>query len=148
MKYGLVVAMLLAASAAQAEIIDVNNQELISLMATQVPLVDIRTPGEWRQTGVVAGSHLIMFADEKRQIDPEGFKQQMSRVTSADQPVILICRSGSRTLAAAKILDGVNPERKIYNVKEGINGWIRARQPVIPMEENSKIEGVKCNPQC
>jgi len=37
-------------------VIDIDNAELNKLISAGVPLIDLRTPPEWQQTGILAGS--------------------------------------------------------------------------------------------
>ena len=54
----------LATLTARAEIINIDNAELARLAASGVPVIDIRTEGEWKETGVIAGSRLLTFFDD------------------------------------------------------------------------------------
>jgi rhodanese-related sulfurtransferase len=92
-------------------------------------LVDVRTDAEWRFVGVPDlsglgrealfiewntsdGRHNDNFADELReQVDDAG----------ADRPVIFLCRSGQRSIGAARAATeiGITPA---YNVLEGFEG--------------------------
>ena len=55
----------LAATLAQAEVVDIGNDQLKALFKQGTPVVDLRTAGEWRQTGVVKGSQMITLFDEQ-----------------------------------------------------------------------------------
>lgn len=59
-------------------------------------LVDIRTPEEWKQTGVVAGALLVTYST------PEAFLQAVTPHLKPGQRLGLICRSGNRTSRAAQ----------------------------------------------
>jgi len=59
-------------------------------------LVDIRTPDEWQQTGVIDGALLVTYADA------ESFLQTVSPHLQTGQSIALICRSGNRTSRAAR----------------------------------------------
>lgn len=139
---------LLLALPARAEVVHVGNAELQELLKQGVTLVDIRTPGEWRQTGVVAGSQLVQFVDERGKVDPETWVRQINEVADPAKPVILICRSGNRTGKASQLLSGVQPQRKIYNVREGLIGWNKAGLPMVPLQQNLQSAGIKCTPAC
>lgn len=144
----LLAALLLGSSlSAQAEIIDVGNEELQQLMAKGVQLIDLRTPGEWQQTGVVAGSHMVTLFDEKGRANPD-WSKEVNAISAPDQPIALICRSGNRTRAAAKLLNDATPARQIYNVRSGMNGWTQAAKPVVSPQQNIKTAGVRCGPVC
>ena len=64
-----------------AEIYEVNNEKIKILLECSVPLIDIRTEGEWHETGVIKSSHLLTFfnkdgkynfktAHDKQSVDP------------------------------------------------------------------------------
>ena len=66
----LLVAVLLAAvTPLRAEVTRIDNMALERLRARGVPVVDIRTPEEWRATGVIKGSHLLTFFDAQGSYD-------------------------------------------------------------------------------
>ena len=147
MKRFLAALFMFASVMAQAEVVDVSNEELQKLMAQGVKLVDLRTAGEWQQSGVLAGSHMITLFDERGRPNPD-WQKDVNALTPTDQPVALICRTGNRTRVAAKMLSDASPSRKIYNVRNGITGWSRAGQPVVPFQQNLKTAGVRCAPSC
>ena len=47
-----------------AEVIDVDDQEMIKLSNDNIPIVDVRRSSEWDQTGVIPNSILLTFFDE------------------------------------------------------------------------------------
>lgn len=142
-----VVALGLALTA-QAEVAQISNAELRKLTAQGIAVVDVRTAGEWRQTGVVAGSQLITLFDETGQADPAAWLRTLDSKVPADRPVVLICRTGNRSGKAAQLLEQRDPRRKIYNVREGITGWAAAGEPVISLERNLAGTGISCSPRC
>ena len=138
----------LAATLAQAEIVNVSSDQLRALIERGTPIVDVRTAGEWRQTGVVKGSQLITLIDEQGRADPAAWKHQIDKVAGDGKPVILICRSGNRSGQAAQILDQAGHKGTIYNVKAGISGWMRDGQSVVSVQEHRKQAGLVCSPGC
>ena len=120
------------ALAAHAEIIDIDNAELDRLVKSGVPLVDIRLQSEWEETGIVSGSKLLTFFDEKGHADAIGWLEKVKLFAKPNQPVILICRSGNRTRAASQFLSQQAGYATVYNVKSGIKGWLGAGGPVVP----------------
>jgi rhodanese-related sulfurtransferase len=102
----------------------------------EVALIDIRTPMEWRQTGVAEGAHRI---DMRHPKGPEGFADQVLAEVGGDKnaPVALICRTGNRSghMQKALIDRGFT---NVYNVVGGMAGssagagWIQERLPVEP----------------
>lgn len=126
-------ALLLACSLpALAEIIHIDNAELARLQAKGIPVVDIRTAPEWQQTGIIPGSRLLTFFDERGRANPPAWLAQLKGVASPEQPVILICRSGNRTRAVADYLVGEAGYRTVYNVRDGIRAWAREGRSLTP----------------
>lgn len=118
--------------AARAEMIDIDNVELARLLAQNVPIIDIRTAPEWEETGVVAGSHLITFFDDRGRADPAAWLEKAKAAGKPGDPVILICRTGNRTRSVAQFLSQQAGYARVYNVKAGIKAWIGERKPVTP----------------
>jgi len=69
-----------------------------------IKVIDIRTPSEWYETGIVKGSIPIMFFDEKGSYDVDSFLKQLNGVVKKDEKFALICRTGSRTSMVAGFL--------------------------------------------
>lgn len=124
--------LLLTSLCSRAEIIDIDNEQLAKLQAAGVPLVDIRTEGEWRETGIVPGSRLLTFFDERGQANPTVWLDQLKRISPADKPVAVICRSGNRTQAVSRFLSEQAAYRTVYNVRSGIRQWIKEGRPLAP----------------
>lgn len=122
--------VLQSAFAVQAEVSHVDNQELKQLIAQGVPLIDVRTAPEWRQTGVVEGSHLITFFDEQGRFDLNTWLAKLAKVADKDKPFILICRSGNRTGRISRFLDEKLGYPQVINVKKGIRDWIKSGNPI------------------
>ncbi|MFC5302295.1 rhodanese-like domain-containing protein [Azospira restricta] len=122
----------LLAFGARAEVIDIDNAELARLSAAGVPVIDIRTEGEWKETGVVPGSRLITLFDEQGRADAPAWLAKVKGVAGPEQPVIVICRSGNRTRAASQLLSQQAGYRTVYNVKAGIRAWAGDNRPLVP----------------
>ncbi len=121
-----------ASVSASAEVINIDNAELARLAAKGVPVIDIRTAGEWKSTGVIPGSKLLTFFDEKGNANPAQWLASAKGVAKPDQAVILICRSGNRTRAATQFLSEQAGYKTVYNVSSGLNGWLSEKRTVIP----------------
>ena len=123
-KWLIIVALLLIQVAYAAEVTEIDVQGLEKLMASGVTVIDVRTPGEWKQTGVVEGSIPIMFFDEKRQPLIQEWMQQASNHISPDKQVAIICRSGNRSKVVGNFLIKQHGYESVYNVTGGIKAWI------------------------
>lgn len=124
--------LVLAPLFAQAEIVDIDNAELARLMKNGFPLVDIRTQPEWETTGIVDGSHLLTFFDERGRYDAAAWLDKLKPLARPSEPVIVICRTGNRTKAVSQFLAQQAGYAKVYNVKNGIKAWIDTGGAVVP----------------
>jgi rhodanese-related sulfurtransferase len=122
---------LLAAFAARADIVDIDNAQLAKLLASGVPMIDIRTSPEWEESGIVPGSHLLTFFDERGKADPAAWLQKAKAIAKPGDPVIVICRSGNRTKALSQFLSQQAGYVKVYNVRNGIGAWAREGRPMV-----------------
>ncbi|WP_345977062.1 rhodanese-like domain-containing protein [Sulfurimonas sp. HSL3-7] len=130
MRY-LITFMLLMTTLLQAEIIiEPISQELL---AKKVPLIDIRTEGEWKETGIIKGAIPITFFNEQGQYDLEKFLAELNAKVDTKKEFALICRSGSRSNMVGKYLS----DKLGYKVIDIQGGMLDARQrnvPVVPYE--------------
>ena len=85
---------LLIVKFAFAEVIDVNNKEMIKLSNTNIPIVDVRRSSEWDQTGVIPNSILLTFFDEEGNYNFDEWYEKLQLEINVTDPIILICRSG------------------------------------------------------
>jgi rhodanese-related sulfurtransferase len=129
---GSIVSLLFWLATAHAEVINVNPAEFAKLVATGVPVIDIRTAPEWKETGVVAGSKLMTFFDEKGQVDARSWVEHLKPIAGLNQPVILICRTGNRTSTVSQFLSQQVGYKTVYNVSGGIYAWMKAGNAVVP----------------
>jgi rhodanese-related sulfurtransferase len=116
----------------RAEVVDIDNATLARLAAAGVPVIDIRTAGEWNDTGIIPGSKLLTFFDERGQADPPAWLQKVQAVAKPEQPVIVICRSGNRTRTVSRFLSQQGGYQTVYNVKDGIRAWANDGRPMTP----------------
>ena len=108
---------------------NIDNAKLQEFIDQGVLLVDIRREEEWQQTGIVKGSKTITFFDRRGNINPK-FVPEFSAIAKPDQPVMLICRTGSRTQAASRAIAQQLGYKNVMNVTHGITGWIAEKRPV------------------
>ena len=126
----------LAAALARAEVIDIDNAELAQLLKQGVPVIDIRLQSEWEETGIVAGSQLLTFFDERGRHDAPAWLAKVKPLASTSQPVIVICRSGNRTKPVSQFLSQQAGYAKVYNVKSGMKGWIGDKGAIVPATQS------------
>lgn len=93
-------------------------------------LVDIRTPGEWRQTGIVEGALLVTYSNA------ESFVKAIKPHLKPDQTLALICRSGNRTSRAARQISGMI-ENPVMDVAGGMLRIVREGYTPVPSSNGS-----------
>jgi len=83
--------------------------------------VDCRSEMEYLFVGHPKGAILVSWNDGPNwDINPE-FVSHVKKATSVNRPVVLICRSGNRSLDAGHALEEAG-FTKIYNVLHGFEG--------------------------
>lgn len=130
--------MLLTAGAAAAEEPRITADSAYDLVRNgQLTLIDIRSRGEWRQSGIPAGALPVSMHD------PGGkaaFARAVLQAVHGDKtrPIAVICAVGSRSRWAQAFLTTQGYQR-VYDVSEGmfgrgknLPGWIRRGLPVAP----------------
>lgn len=127
----LVLFSLTFSSLALAAVRNLTPEQLELEQSQGTAVIDIRTPTEWKQTGVIEGAHKIMFFDEKgRPLVNEFMKKFNQIVKDKNQPFILVCRSGSRTKMVTKFLDEKMGFSHAEHLTHGMNLWIKNNKPV------------------
>lgn len=119
---------------ANADVLDAQTA-FDKLNAGELILVDIRTPEEWKQTGVVPGAWLMDMRDRQ-------FANYIMATLerNPDHEVAIICRTGSRTGRVVAWLKE-NGVEGVKHVAEGMvggprgQGWLPRGLPVLAAEE-------------
>ena len=109
-----------------AEIYEVNNEKIKMLLENDVPLIDIRTEGEWYETGVINSSHLLTFFNKDGSYDFRKWMIELGEIANENGPVIIICRSGRRSRIVSNMIIKENNEYLIYHATDGIKSWIES----------------------
>ena len=117
-----------------AEIYEVNNEKIKILLESSVPLIDIRTEGEWNETGVINNSHLLTFFDKDGNYDFKKWMIEVGEIANENGPVIIICRSGRRSRIVSNMIIKENSEYLIYHATNGIKSWIESRNRTVKLD--------------
>jgi rhodanese-related sulfurtransferase len=67
------------------------------LLDSKIKIIDIRTPNEWKETGLVKGSIPIMFFDNQGNYDMKSFLDELNKNVKKNERFALICATGSRS---------------------------------------------------
>lgn len=99
-----------------------RNDNIVSVSAPEfekeiktdtVRLLDVRTPEEFAEGHIDGALNINVQSDD--------FKEMALRKLSKDSTVLVYCRSGRRSMNAAKILDKLG--YKVVNLEGGIIEW-------------------------
>ncbi len=96
---------------------EIDVDELHVRHAAGAPVIDVRQPDEYEDAHV-PGATLIPLAEVPDHVGD----------LPTDQPVLLICKSGARSMRAAEFLDAQGFDA--VNVAGGTLAWIDAGFPV------------------
>ena len=107
----------------------IGNAELKALMERGVIVLDIRRPEEWAETGTVPGAQRLMAFGKDGQF-AQSFPNALEKLIKQDDEVVLICRSGRRSLVLARAMTEQGGYTKVYTHETGMIGWIEAGNPV------------------
>ncbi|MCP4328535.1 MAG: rhodanese-like domain-containing protein [Alphaproteobacteria bacterium] len=123
-----------AAAAAEPKLSAPDAQKLADTGA--ITIVDVRSPVEWRQTGIPAGALAVTIHDPRGEA---GFVEAILTAVGGDRkyPIALICASGVRSHRARQwlVAEGFT---NISDVSEGMlgrgdePGWLRRGLPTEP----------------
>jgi len=114
-----------------AEIYEVNNEKIKKLLENRVPLIDIRTEGEWLETGVINSSHLLTFFDKDGNYDFKKWMIKIGEIADDKGPVIIMCRSGRRSRIVSNMIIKENSEYLVYHATNGIKSWIESSNKTV-----------------
>ncbi len=128
----LLLAASLVTATAQDTSLNMTPVETAKLMTDKKAiLIDIRTPEEWKETGVADGAHKLDMNDPM-------FTAKLSKIVEGDRTkqIALICRTANRTRTVQAALMQQGGYSRVINVEGGMignsadKGWIAHGLPV------------------
>ncbi len=116
---------------------DMHAQDVhLAVQSDNLVLIDVRTPDEWRNTGIAQGAVPISMQDTD-------FLNKLAQLTEANpgKPVAFICASGRRSgiVQAELARRGYENVFSVYGGTTGSSeapGWIREGLPITPWVQN------------
>ena len=94
------------------------------LQSGEAVLVDVRTDAEREWVGKVPGAIAVAWKQWPGMAANPNFDEQLRAAVPEGQKVVLLCRSGVRSVAAAQRATGLGIEA--YNILEGFEGDVDA----------------------
>lgn len=123
--------LLLSGLAQAANLLNVTPDEVEAMQSKGAVVVDVRTPEEWKKTGLIPGSKGLTFFNSTGNYDKEAWLKQLKPlVKSTDQPIILVCASGKRSSLVGKMLASEAGYTHVYNLDKGVKGWAGESKPL------------------
>ncbi len=107
-------------SPGKAQYVDITAQQAKEMIDRgEVFILDVRTQEEYG-SGHIKGSTLIPVLELGKRLN------EIPR----DKKILVYCKSGHRSLQASDILVS-NGFAEVYNMDDGIAGWVKARYEVV-----------------
>ncbi len=120
---------------------NINSSEVKSFLKDNenVELLDVRTPGEWKTTGrpdgkkIGAETHFITIERDAGGKVDLSFIDNVKKKIDKNKKLLVICRSGSRSMLASQLLS--NEKYECVNISDGYEGngvspgWIGENLP-------------------
>ncbi|BCX79809.1 rhodanese-like domain-containing protein [Campylobacter sp. 19-13652] len=125
LKFLFLLAGLAIFAGAKVEIISVAPDEV----SKYPQIVDVRTPEEWKQTGVIKGAITVDMRGNRKKI-----LQKLIKDLDLSKPVAFVCRLGTRSPFLARSLDDEIRGLKIVVFKDGMTKLINDGYKTVPYE--------------
>ena len=105
----------------------------------EITLIDVRSPEEWRETGVARDAQLATIHDPRGMA---GFLEAVLGVVAGDRgrPIAVICAAGVRSARARRFLEA-HGFTAVFDVSEGMlgrgdePGWLARGLPIEPCRQ-------------
>ncbi len=112
----------------------ISPQELESLYKNNpsLELIDVRTPAEYQEVHVKFAKNVPLDRLDVKQL-------LASRESSADQPLYVICKSGSRGQMACQKIEAAGFS-DVYNIEGGTSACVEAGLPVVRGKKVMSLE--------
>ena len=101
---------------------EIYSKKAIKLITDLSPLIlDVRTPSEYYSEHIKNAKLIPLYQLQQRILELKEYK---------NKPILIYCRSGNRSAVASEILieQGFN---NLYNLKDGIIGWVLLNNPLV-----------------
>lgn len=97
-------------------------------------VIDVRTESEY-ENAHLSGALLVPLQEIKDNLHNLGD-------ISKNQKILVMCKSGYRSAIASKIL-AQRGYKKVYNLENGILGWLEKDYPIIQEKKKKKVQGLE-----
>jgi len=118
----------------EAKFISIDAETLVKMQEKGVVVIDIRTPQEWMDTGIIKGAIPIMFFDPMGRYNVDAWLNEFRKVVKdKNQPFIIYCAHANRSKIVGTFLSDKLGYKNVYELKGGIiYGWIDKGRKTVP----------------
>jgi len=102
---------------------EADPEDLLKAQKDGVVIIDIRRAEEWAQTGIIEGAETVTAFEANGSLHPEFQQKFMALIESPETPILLYCRTGSRTMSLGTALIEQLGFSHVTHLTGGIVGW-------------------------
>lgn len=115
---------------------NINNSDAEQLIQEDALVIDVRLEEEWIESGIIANSKLFTYFDKYNRPLMKDFLFNTNKAAGSDKsrPIIVVCRSGQRSMVASEALEKSGYKR-VYNLQYGILGWIYDKKKLVKYQK-------------
>ena len=108
---------------AHSKQLEINIEQMVNLLSDNAILIDIRREEEWKETGIIEGSITSTLFNKNGTANLTQFLSDVKKSTTADQTILLICKTGRRTKVATQYMLENTEFKNVFRVSGGITKW-------------------------
>jgi rhodanese-related sulfurtransferase len=116
-----------------------NMYPTVSFLHKNITTIDIRTKGEWLNTGIFPNSIPISFFDRNHNYNAKKFLKELNKaIENKNSKFAVICRSGHRSGIVTKFLDSKGYSN-VINLQGGVKHFTKIlKMKLEPYNPNKK----------
>jgi len=115
----------------QADIVSIDNMKLRDLLDKGIKVVDIREKDELVSTGIIENSYVVSLLNKNIKFNFNEWTSRFLNIELKDNSVVFVCAKGVRSSIIAGLISKRLPNLRIYNLKKGIDDWIRSGNLIV-----------------
>ena len=105
---------------------EADEAALILARDANTIIIDIRREEEWKETGIIEGSHTITAFTKEGKLHYDFQKNFFALIRDRNTPILIYCRTGNRTGALGTALIDQAGFNDVTHLSDGIVGWKKA----------------------
>jgi rhodanese-related sulfurtransferase len=132
MKKFIFILLITLSTSSYANFVGINPTQLQEKINNKVAVIDIRTPQEWKELGIIPTSKKMMFFAPTGKYNIQEWLNQLSTVIKdQNTPLVLVCAHGNRTAIVGDFLSKKLKFKNIFHLEHGIISWLKEKRKTI-----------------